>query len=103
MCGYSFKLGPCEWVDGSCKFLQMSDQALFTFYLPLANIDVPEYYLLLVAGTSATNVVRFWVDVAVLRSRNSRHHLWAPELSAVVLQARRFGAFVVGANLARPR
>jgi hypothetical protein len=39
-----------------CKFLQDSDADLFTFYIPLANIDLPEYYLVLVAGRSAAGI-----------------------------------------------
>jgi hypothetical protein len=60
--------------------LQTSDPALFTFYIRLANIDLPEYYLLLVAAIWQ-RVLQLWVDVAVLRSRNSRHHSGLPSFA----------------------
>jgi len=78
--------------------LQTSDADLFTFYIPLANIDLPEYYLVLVAGRLAASVAALGWRCCVTQSKFAPS-FWAPELCAVVsLAASRFGAFLVGSN-----
>lgn len=83
--------------------MQTADPTLFTFYLPLANIDLPEYYLLLVAEKPATGSVSSGLTLLC----------HAVEIRAIIpgSQASRrssstgagCGAFVVGAVLACPR
>jgi hypothetical protein len=94
---------PFQYWPRSHSARQASDGHLFVFYLPLANIDVPEYYSWRTAGKIGRALAL--VDVAVLRSRNFAA-TWSGLPSFTPYSATRRHAselFLLDRSLARPQ